>query len=45
MAYKREEFYDLMRPGKPKVISGLGNMYDTALFPNEPGGVLGGLII
>ena len=46
MAYKREEFYDLMRPGKPKVIlvkivSGLGNMYDTALFPNEPGGVLG----
>ena len=46
MAYKREEFYDVMRPGKPKIIlvkivSGLGNMYDTALFPDEPGGVLG----
>ncbi len=46
MAYKREEFYEVMRPGKPKIIlvkivSGLGNMYDTALFPDEPGGVLG----
>mgnify|MGYP000866938843 FL=1 len=46
MAYKREEFYDIMRPDKPKIIlvkivSGLGNMYDTAMFPYEPGGVIG----
>lgn len=41
-----EEFQDIARPGKKKVllikiVSGLGNMYDTALFPNEPGGYLG----
>ncbi len=24
-----------------KLVSGLGNMYDTALFPTEPGGILG----
>lgn len=46
MPYKREELYNLERPGKSKVVlvkivSGLGNMYDTAMFPNEPGGVLG----
>lgn len=46
MPYKREEFFDVAKPGKPKVIlvkivSGLGNMYDTALFPYEPGGFLG----
>ena len=46
MPYKREEFYDYSRPDRLKIIqvkivSGLGNMYDTALFPNEPGGVLG----
>jgi hypothetical protein len=46
MAYHTEDFYDVVRPGKPKVllikiVSGLGNMYDTALFPREPGGCLG----
>ena len=46
MPYKREEFYDVARPGKKKVIlvkivSGLGNMYDTALFPYEPAGYVG----
>jgi len=44
--YTRDEFYDVVRPGKRKVIlvkivSGLGNMYDTAMFPYEPGGFLG----
>ena len=46
MSYKREEFYDIAKPGKRKVIlvkivSGLGNMYDTAVFPYEPAGFLG----
>lgn len=46
MPYTREEFNDVMRPGRRKVIlvkivSGLGNMYDTAMFPYEPGGFLG----
>lgn len=46
MKYTREEFYDGARPGRRKVIlvkivSGLGNMYDTAMFPYEPGGFLG----
>lgn len=46
MAYKREEFYDVAKPGMRKVIlvkivSGLGNMYDTSMFPYEPGGFLG----
>ena len=46
MKYTREEFYDVARPGRRKVIlvkivSGLGNMYDTAMFPYEPGGFLG----
>lgn len=46
MAYIREELSDVARPGKRKVIlvkivSGLGNMYDTAMFPYEPGGFLG----
>lgn len=46
MPYKRNVFYDNARPGKKKVIlvkivSGLGNMYDTAMFPYEPGGFLG----
>lgn len=40
---RRHHFYDMARPGKKKVIlvkivSGLGNMYDTSLFPREPGG-------
>ena len=46
MKYTREEFDDVARPGRRKVIlvkivSGLGNMYDTAMFPYEPGGFLG----
>lgn len=46
MRYDREELLDIAKPGKPKVIqvkivSGLGNMYDTAMFPYEPGGFLG----
>lgn len=46
MAYTREEFNDVARPGRRKVIlvkivSGLGNMYDTSMFPYEPGGFLG----
>lgn len=46
MKYEREEFFDIARPGKPKIIqvkivSGLGNMYDSAMFPYEPGGYLG----
>ena len=46
MPYEREEYCDLARPGNRKIIlvkivSGLGNMYDTALFPGEPGGFLG----
>ena len=46
MKYTREEFYDVARPGRRKVIlvkivSGLGNMYETAMFPYEPGGFLG----
>lgn len=41
-----EEFQNIRRPGRRKVIivkvvSGLGNMYDTAMFPLEPGGFLG----
>lgn len=47
MPYTREEFYDVEKPGKRKVIlvkivSGLGNMYDTVMFPQEPGGIIGG---
>ena len=46
MAYTREEFSDVAKPGKckivqVKIVSGLGNMYDTAMFPYEPGGFLG----
>lgn len=46
MAYTKEELYDVARAGKRKVIlvkivSGLGNMYDTAMFPYEPGGIIG----
>lgn len=46
MSYTREEFKDVVRPNKRKVIlvkivSGLGNMYDTVMFPYEPGGFLG----
>ena len=46
LPYTRKEFYDVLRPGKPKIIlvkivSGLGCMYDTALFPTQPAGFLG----
>lgn len=46
MKYRVEEFYDVAKSGKEKVvlikvISGLGNMYDSSLFPNEPAGYLG----
>lgn len=46
MPYKKKFFYDNARPGRKKVIlvkivSGLGNMYDTTMFPLEPGGFLG----
>jgi hypothetical protein len=46
MPYTREEYSDIAKPGRRKVIlvkivSGLGNMYDTAMFPYEPGGYLG----
>jgi hypothetical protein len=44
--YTMEEYSDIAKPGRRKVIlvkivSGLGNMYDTAMFPYEPGGYLG----
>lgn len=46
MPYTREEYFDVAKPGRRKVIlvkivSGLGNMYDTFMFPYEPGGFLG----
>ncbi len=46
MKYRVEEFFDVKKNGKEKVvlikvISGLGNMYDSSLFPNEPAGYLG----
>lgn len=46
MPYEREEYKDIAREGKRKIIlvkivSGLGNMYDTSMFPNEPGGFIG----
>lgn len=45
-SYTTEEFYDRINPSKRKVVlvkivSGLGNMYDTVLFPNEPCGIIG----
>lgn len=46
MSCRKETFCDLSRPGKKrialiKIVSGLGNMYDTSLFPDEPGGYRG----
>lgn len=46
MPYTRDEFYDVIRPKCSsvilvKIVSGLGNMYDTAIFPNQPGGYIG----
>lgn len=45
MRSEKEEFYDRERPGKPRVIlvkitSGLGNMYDSSIFPKEPAGYI-----
>lgn len=41
-----ETFNFTAHPGKMRLIlvkisSGLGNMYDTAIFPDQPGGILG----
>ena len=41
-----ESFSDMSRPGAKKVIlvkivSGLGNMYDSSVYPNQPGGFIG----
>jgi hypothetical protein len=46
LAQSSETFWDIERRGAKRVlliklISGLGNMYDTALFPSEPSGFIG----
>ena len=46
-ATETHEFFDKVRPGKPKVviikqIAGQGAMYDNQLFSNEPSGIEGG---
>lgn len=46
MPYEKEEYCDISKPGKRKVVlikivSGLGNMYDSSMFPFEPGGFIG----
>lgn len=48
--YTREEFNDVVKPGRKKVIlvkitSGLGNMYDTSIFPDQPGGYIGSRLL
>jgi hypothetical protein len=45
-ASSQEFLYDTVRASRKKVfivklVSGLGNMYETGIFPNEPGGYLG----
>ena len=45
-AEEKNEYYDVIRKGCIKVVliklvSGLGCMYDTGLFPKEPGGYIG----
>lgn len=50
MPYTKEEFCDVARPGLRKVIlvkvvSGLGNMYDTSVFPEQPGGYIGSRLL
>lgn len=47
---RSETFTDAVQPGLPravliKIVSGLGNMYDTALFPAQPCGILGARLI
>lgn len=49
-ATESHEFYDIVRPGKKKVvilkqIAGQGAMYDNLLFPEEPSGFTGGISI
>ncbi len=44
-AYKSKEYFDTLKINSPrivlvKLVSGLGCMYETALFPREPGGCL-----
>ncbi|MGX7112819.1 glycine/sarcosine/betaine reductase component B subunit [Gemella cuniculi] len=44
--YRREEYFNVKRPNKSKIaliklVSGLGNMYDTMVFPKQPGGIIG----
>lgn len=44
---ERHEYYDIVRPGKKRVlivkqVAGQGAMYDTHLFGNEPSGMEGG---
>lgn len=44
---ERHEYYDVVRPGKKKVlivkqVAGQGAMYDTSLFAKEPSGAEGG---
>jgi D-proline reductase (dithiol) PrdD len=46
LAGENREFFDVSRTGGYRVlliklVSGLGCLYDTALFPTEPGGFLG----
>ena len=46
-ATEKHVYYDIMRPGKKKVViikqvAGQGAMYDTHLFADEPSGVEGG---
>lgn len=49
-ACRKEIFQYTRRPGKPKIslikiVSGLGNMYDTALFPTQPGTMEGAYLL
>lgn len=44
---EQEIFRNIKRLGKPKIVliklvSGLGAMYDTVMFPEQPGGIAGG---
>jgi D-proline reductase (dithiol) PrdD len=45
-ASKKRDYYDTVRKDcrrvvLVKLVSGLGCMYETAIFPDEPGGCLG----
>jgi D-proline reductase (dithiol) PrdD len=46
-ATDKRELWDAIRPGGQKIVlvklvSGLGCLYDTCLFPSEPAGYIGG---